>query len=410
MDILDPKTWNDPSVAIEIRNAEPGLDPEWKTVYVRGQTLHPKATKGVITVDEEFEENMLEAFHHFKRQYGFFPPILPEHGKRKKELKNSDEEEEPEPKEENDGDGIYDMAWGILADMRRGPEGGIQVRPFYADGVKEKVDKGRLPYVSPNHQEKLVDPHTGKVFKNAMVELSFVRKPNMRNLGVFSPWYRTGGEHGFVQLTNEEQEIIMAGENPETKSPEVDETEETPAVETETQAPDLSKVLAAVQEVGKTVKELADELDELVTRVEAVEQGRVPAETDTEEEVEVANSATQALEAEVRALRLRTAKAELQAKYGAEVADEQVEAFAELPNAEQTKLLALVDTLKGVDTPDETAKSKAGVEELGEIGNSAQGSKITEEQARAQLKEEGIKPQHIWAEMHKRFPHLRDQL
>lgn len=356
---------------------------QWITIYPPVMTLHPDATGGAFD-PAEFGEEMVESFEHFRDEYGYFPPIMVDHG------------------EDREGQ------IGLVKAMRYTPDEGVQVKPHFTPGAKEDWKAGKIVYFSPTHDENLTDPHTGDELGYALTELSAMKRerPNIKAQGVQNPYYDV--ESGFVSLSNHQQETIMDDEKSNQEdAPQTDEESSDVSGEVDNEATsDLSRLAEAVDG-------FQEKLDGALERIEAIEQkldeteesepeeGDVSDEEGDDEGAEVGNSEKKRLEEKVRRLEERAIRSELQNR-GLDDPDEGlVDTLVGLDEGGQRAVI------KNLETGGDEVQNGGDVVEHGEVGNASPGGKqkVDWEQATKIMDEEGItRGRTQYAQ--ERWPHL----
>lgn len=360
---------------------------EWLPVYVESEVLHSGHPDGKYTVDRAFMEQMLEAFEHFAGEYDYYPPILPQHDKG-----------------EQDG-----TVYGLIKDLRIQGDT-LEGYHEYAEGVPELIEQGRLVYRSPTHALELTDPHTGETFENALVEVSYVRKPQLRNIGVSEAAadHYVLNEHGFIEQDDDSQPPSQS----EDTMPDGNESEE--AVENQTEEmlaeiverlDTLDERIAALEgeaeneEQGEGETENADEADE---GDEDEDDDVVDTEAGGEsvENAQIAELQKRIVDLEKENDRAKREKriADIRARLGDEVEHEVIEAYAQLPDDKLDKVLEHAAT----------AQTEGGVVEHGEVGTGAKGETVTLEHAREVADDEiGVTHGQEFVDFcRKRFPAL----
>ncbi len=146
-------------------------------IFAWGPVHHPA---GDFEVDRAFAEKMLKSFRAMTAA-GYRPPILQEH--------------------KSEG-----RAWGLVVALRV-KDDGIYADFELADGVRDQVQAGERPYISPSFFPTFEHPHNGDELEFVLREVSLVAVPHLKNLRPLGSHYSLS-EYGWA-LTDQ-QEAAMA--------------------------------------------------------------------------------------------------------------------------------------------------------------------------------------------------------
>ena len=146
-------------------------------IFAWGPVHHPA---GNFEVDRAFAEKMLKSFRAMTAA-GYKPPILQEH--------------------KSEG-----RAWGLVVALRV-KDDGIYADFELADGVRDQVQAGERPYISPSFFPTFEHPHNGDELEFVLREVSLVAVPHLKNLRPLGSHYSLS-EYGWA-LTDQ-QEAAMA--------------------------------------------------------------------------------------------------------------------------------------------------------------------------------------------------------
>lgn len=162
----------------------------WALIYPWSQNVEHPA--GNFRVDEQFFSE-LQAFMEDHRGV-YYTPFAANH-------------DSPGPSPE----GIPDDARnkGRVLDLRKAARG-IEALIYFAKGLAQEFDEGRIDSLSPAHYTRgIKSPLTGKVYKTGLREVSSVLVRHLKNMPGASPWYQLDEQElGAQPLTSlaEEQE------------------------------------------------------------------------------------------------------------------------------------------------------------------------------------------------------------
>jgi hypothetical protein len=304
-------------------------DGEWLPLYPFGPVQHPKHPDGEYEVDEAFYQDMKRAFDHFAA-HGHYPPIQGSHAK------DTDDKPRPEP---------HPKAWGIISDIRLN-DGKIEGYHQHTRAAQALIDEGALLYRSPTHALEMQcttckgDDGKFKTFRHVLTEVSYVRRPQMTNLGMGSAanhyvLHQSQDDSHFI--TNED--VIMADENNkqnETPAEESGANEET----VENMAEDTAEALASIMErldaLEEKMENMYDDGDE-TENGDDMEQGD---QGDGDDDVEHGDS-KRILQLEHRLLEMERDKtrAEVTSALGEDPDEELVEVLVGLDDEDRAKVV-----------------------------------------------------------------------
>lgn len=197
---------------------------------------------------------------------------------------------------------------------------GIWGDVYFADGVVELYDKGLLSSISPSHYTNFKNPHTGKVYRRGLREVSAIGVRHLKDLPIQSGYYQLAEGGGWQAITQLEEASMTTQQT---------QTGGTSAANHETSAPTLEQIKAVFGEliapVTQSVTQLAERVDKLPTQTttttQLAEQG---GEVDK----------IKALEGEIADLRKKAA-----------IAEHRAALMARLPGADAALVTSLSETL-----------------------------------------------------------------
>lgn len=138
-------------------------------IFVWGEVHHPD---GNFTVDRQFYDDLKE-WIDAKRADGYRPPIWRSHAE----------------------EGI---SYGLVLDLVA-TEQGIDVVADLTEWLSEMFDKGHVPNWSPSFYTNFTDS-TGRTFRRALKELSFVGVPHMKQVPQVAGQHYAMSENGMVKI------------------------------------------------------------------------------------------------------------------------------------------------------------------------------------------------------------------
>lgn len=220
----------------------------WRQIFADGPTAHPA---GDFIVDAQFKRHVIESFEYMRDEYGYYPPIAVEH-----EI----EVEFP------DVDGAVELkgtVLGIVAELAD-RNGGLWCRPRYTQLAQKLRDAGALLYVSPSFYPEYTDPHTGRVLRNLLREVTHCSVPHQKNLETPVREVYALSEAGFTSPTNHGGTVMGDKKPTSNMEEEVENMEEAEAPEWALALIDMvSELKKAVVEMAKPSESADDEKDEV---------------------------------------------------------------------------------------------------------------------------------------------------
>lgn len=278
-------------------------------------------------------------------------------------------------------------------------EQGIWADAYMADGVAKLWDQGLLSSLSPSHYTNFKNPHTGKVYRRGLREVSAIGVRHLKDLPIQSGYYQLAEGGAWTAITQlEEQESPMTTANNTqntTTDPAPLTSEQVAKLITDGIATGLAPVVQTVTSLSEQVEALKAKPDTTVTN--NGEQGETADQKRVRE-----------LEAQVTKL-----------TRDAQLAQNKATVMGRLPGADVTLVTSLSETLisnpaqgevliKGFEPLHgvEAVKSRTQTQtttilgEQGRTGDSAGGSKIPLSRAKAEAAAAGKapgQPQLDWA-------------
>jgi hypothetical protein len=169
-------------------------------IFTWGETAHHN---GDFDVNRDFYRD-LKLFVRDMGERGYYAPIARQH--------------------QDDG-----YTYGRVLDVHA-TEDGIDATVEFAAGMADKFDAGYLDSWSPSFYPEFEDPHTGRTYRQALRELSFVTVRYLKNLPGASPHYSlSDAPHDYHLLgdlmdnekENMEEKEMMGGDDYELMDPEM---------------------------------------------------------------------------------------------------------------------------------------------------------------------------------------------
>lgn len=198
---------------------------------------------------------------------------------------------------------------------------GIWGDVYFADGIVELYDKGLLSSISPSHYTNFRNPHTGKVYRRGLREVSAIGVRYLKDLPIQSGYYQFAEGGGWQAITQLE-EASMTTQQTQT-------TGGTSAATHETSAPTLEQIKAVF---GELIAPVTQSVTQLAERVD-----KLPAQTTTTTQLSEQGGEVdkiKALEGEIADLRKKAA-----------IAEHRATLMARLPGADAALVTSLSETL-----------------------------------------------------------------
>jgi len=311
-----------------------GADGEWLPLYPLGPVQHPKHPDGEYQVDEAFWRDMKEAFDHFAG-HGYFPPIQGSHAK------DNDDKAQPEP---------HPKAWGIISAIRL-KDGQIEGYHQHTKAAQTLINEGALLYRSPTHALEMQcttckgDDGKFKTFKHVLTEVSYVRRPQMTNLGMGSAanhyvLHESQDDSSFIQ----NEAIDMADSNDQQETPAEESGANVTNNNVEHMDDDTAEALAKIMDKLTALESRLDDMENMygeggdeTENADDMEQG---AQEEGGDDVEHADSKRiLTLEHKLLEMERDKTRAEVNAALGETPDDELVEVLVGLDDDDRAKVV-----------------------------------------------------------------------
>lgn len=213
---------------------------------------------------------------------------------------------------------------------------GIWGDVYFADGVVELWDKGLLSSISPSHYTNFKNPHTGKVYRRGLREVSAIGVRHLKDLPVQSGYYQLAEGGDWTAITTLE-EASMTTQQTQTGGTSAANTS---AANTSAAAQLTIEQIEAV--ITRHTAPLAQSVTQLTERVD-----KLPVQATT--------TTTQLAEQGGEGERIKALETELaDVKRKAELAEHRATLLARLPGADAALVTSLSEVLLVAPTHAET--------------------------------------------------------
>lgn len=284
---------------------------------------------------------------------------------------------------------------GLVTELGEDEEG-IWGDVYFADGVAKLFDAGLLSSVSPSHYTNFKNPHTGKVYRRGLREVSAIGVRHLKDLPTQSGYYQLAEGASWTAITQLEESSMTTAPKIEIEAPAALTSEQIAKLIADGIKASLEPITATVTALGEQVEAIkVKPADQTTTQLG--EQGETPEAKRVRE-----------LEGEIAKLKRSNALAEHKATL-----------MARLPGADQPLVTSLAETLIAAPASAEVQikalEALHGVEavkaraaqttttilgEQGVQGNGAGGGKVPLSRAKAEAAAAGKAPgqdQLTWA-------------
>jgi|AntDeeMinimDraft_6_1070357.scaffolds.fasta_scaffold00404_13 hypothetical protein len=266
-----------------------------------------------FTVDREFFADLSE-FHADHKARGYFSPFAFAH--------------KPGVDGPTQEAFVKALTPGLVTDLGEDQEG-VWADVYFAAGVAKLYDDGLLSSVSPSHYTNFKNPHTGKVYKRGLREVSAIGVRHLKDLPTQSGYYQLAEGASWTAITHLE-ESTMTTPTIEIAAPAALSSEQIAKLIAD-------GIAAALVPVTKTVTALGEQID-------ALPKVALPTVTTLGEVAETAE------QKQIKELKGQVADLDRKAK----LAEHRAALMGRLPGADAALVTSLSETLLVAPTHAET--------------------------------------------------------
>ena len=210
---------------------------------------------------------------------------------------------------------------------------GIWSDVYFADGIVELYDKGLLSSISPSHYTNFKNPHTGKVYRRGLREVSAIGVRHLKDLPVQSGYYQLAEGGDWTAITTLEEASMTTQQT---------QTGGTSAADTTTTTTASLTIEQIEAVITRHTAPLAQSVTQLAERVD-----KLPAQATT--------TTTTQLSEQGESKRIKALETELaEVKRKGQLAEHRATLMARLPGADAALVTSLSEVLLVAPTHAET--------------------------------------------------------